>query len=414
MIKHYEEALKKCSRCGGCQAHCPLYSETGREPFVARGKIELLENIAAGNLQWNDKLAEIFSTCLLCGSCTDNCPNGVEADKLVRSAREDLVVARGLPIIKRNIFQHFLRHNGRMRVAGKMLSLYQKTGLQKLVRSSGILKILSMDIAKKESLLPQIAGKNFRSSVSKVNSVEEPKIKVAYFTGCVTNLVNPQVGYSVLKVLTANNVEVIIPEQYCCGVPALASGDLETGKYLAQRNIVQFSDLDVNYIITDCASCLSTWLEYPEILETKETDKLASKVYDINRFLIEILDIKPVPKEAGIKVTYHAPCHLKRTPGGKSSPRELLARLSPYYEFVEMGLADSCCGSAGSFNLTHYDLSQKVAIHKVDSIRESGAEVVASACPSCIMQLDHSLKNNNSNVSVKHTIELVAQCLKDD
>ncbi|MDN5323819.1 MAG: glycolate oxidase iron-sulfur subunit [Clostridia bacterium] len=412
MTNNYQEIFKKCSRCGGCQAHCPLYAETGREPYVARGKIELMENLEANNLEWNDKLAQIFSTCLLCGSCSENCPNGVEADKLVRLARKDLVLARGLPIIKKNVFQHLLKYNGRLKTVGKLLAFYQKSGLQKIVRGTGILNLMPMDLARKESILPSISGRAFRDTVSARNTVENPKLKVAYFTGCITNLVNPQVGISVLEVLGTHNVEVIIPEQYCCGVPALASGETEVTKFLATENIKYFTNLDVDYIIMDCATCLSTWLEYPELLESEEAGKLTGKVIDINRFLVEILDIKLKPRELGIMVTYHDPCHLKRTPGGKTSPREVLKGLSPSYEFVEMELADRCCGSAGSFNLTHYELSQKVAHHKVEAIKASKAQIVTSSCPSCIMQLNHSLKNNNIDVEVKHTIELVADCLK--
>lgn len=412
MDEKYLADLKKCSRCGGCQAHCPLFLETGREPFVARGKVELLENVQAGNLAWNDKLAELFSTCLLCGSCGENCPNGVQADKLVMMSRKELVADRGLPIIKKNIFHHLLKYNGRLNAMGKLLYLYQKTGVQKLVRASRVLDLMPMDLAKIETLLPPVAGKPFRKTVPFLHPVDRPKLRVAYFTGCVTNLITPNVGLSILKVLRANQVEVVIPEQYCCGVPAFASGDFATGSFLGQKNVQEFSRHGVDYIITDCASCLSAWLSYPEWLKSEEANKLLPKIMDISRFLVEVLDIKLDPRELGIKVTYHDPCHLKRTPGGKGAPRELLKRLSPAYEFVEMGLADRCCGSAGSFNLSHYRLSQGVAAHKVKSIGESGAGLVASACPSCLMQLNHALRSHQSPVQARHVVELAAECLR--
>ncbi|KJS88417.1 MAG: hypothetical protein JM58_01250 [Peptococcaceae bacterium BICA1-8] len=410
----YLEALKKCSRCGGCQAHCPLYTETGREAYVVRGKIELLENLLAGKLEWNERLSDIFSACLLCGSCTENCPNGVMGDKLIRSARKDLVLVKGVPIVKKNIFQHLLTNNGRLNAVGKLIALYQVSGLQKLVRGTGLLKLLPGQLNKMESLLPKFSGRSFRNQVPRINNVENSKIRAAYFTGCVTNFVNHQVGSSVLEILKRNNVELIIPEQYCCGVPAVASGDMETGRILAERNINIFTELDVDYIITDCASCLSTFLEYPELYENEKAQKLIPKLIDINRFLVEVLDIKLNPKGLGKKVTYHDPCHLKRIEGGKESPRELLKRLSPAYEFVEMKAADKCCGSAGSFNLTHYDLSQKVAKNKVDSVSECGALVVATACPSCMMQLEHSIAKRTNSITVKHVVELVAESLRSE
>jgi glycolate oxidase iron-sulfur subunit len=411
MDKNYYEGLNKCSRCGGCQAHCPIFYETGREQFVARGKIELLDNLQSGKLTWNDKLAEIYSTCLLCGACTENCPNGVKTDKLVMMARKDLVASRGLPIIKKNVFQHLLRYNGRLNIAGKGLYLYQKTGLQKLIRGSGLLNLMPNDLAKIETLMSEVANKPFRKKVPYRNTVDNPRLKVAYFTGCVTNLINHSVGYSILKIMKAYGVEVIIPKQACCGVPAFASGDFATGSFLGEQNVNEFSKEKVDYILYDCATCLSTCLDYPELLESKKASDFSKKLMDVNRFLVEVLDIQMDPPEIGKKVTYHDPCHLKRTENGKSAPRELLKRLSPAYEYVEMGLADRCCGSAGTFNLSHYRLSQKVANRKVKSIQESGAEIASSSCPSCMMQLDHSLKNKQSNVPVKHIVELVAECL---
>lgn len=411
MDKNYLENLNKCSRCGGCQAHCPIYLETGREPFVARGKIELLENLRSGKLTWNDKLADIYSVCLLCGACAENCPNGVPADKLVLMARKELVANNGLPIIKKSIYQHLLRYNGRLNLAGRVLYLYQKTGLQKLLRISRALNLISSDLAKIETLLPKVAAGPFRKIVPFRTTVANPQLKVAYFTGCVTNLLNHNVGYSILKILKAYGVEVIIPKQSCCGLPAFAGGDFVTGRFLGEQNITEFTREDVDYIIFDCASCLSTWLDYPKLLESDETLKLSEKLLDVNRFLVEILDIKIKPLEIRKKVTYHDPCHLKRTENGRKAPRELLNRLSPAFEYVEMGLADRCCGSAGSFNISHYRLSQKIASQKVRSIEESGAEIVTTACPSCMLQLSHALKNAKSSIAVNHLVELVAKCL---
>jgi len=409
MNKNYLTSLDKCSRCGGCQAHCPIFYETVQEPFVARGKIELWDNLRQGKVVWTDKLADIFSMCLMCGACTENCPNGVQGDKLVMMARKELVEDGRLHFIKKNIFQHLLKYNGRLNTLGKSLYLYQKTGLQKILRGSKLLEILPMDLAEIETILPDFARGPFRNKVPYRNKVENPRLKVAYFTGCMTNLVNHQVGHSILKIMSAYGVETIIPEQFCCGVPAFASGDFATGKNLGMRNIKAFTVEEVDYIIFDCASCLSTWLEYPELLESEEAAKLSKKLMDVNRFLVEVLDIKLITREKGIKVTYHDPCHLKRTKNGRTAPRELLKRLSPEYEYFEMGLADRCCGSAGSFNISHYRLSQQVAGHKVRSIVESGAKVLATSCPSCMMQISHALKNENSNVAVKHLVELAAE-----
>lgn len=417
MIKNHElkQMLNRCSRCGACQAYCPLYLETGREPFVARGKMELLELLEENKLAWNDKMAEIFSTCLLCGNCGDNCPNKVRADLLVREGRRDLVEARGLPIIKRTVFEHLLKKDGRLSLVAKLLYLYQHLGIRKLVRATGILGLLPGNLVEKETLLPELSAKEFRKSVprvnkGKVNNGENSTNRVAYFTGCMTNHIYPQTGFSLLKVLMAHGVEVVIPEQNCCGIPALASGDYETVRTLARKNIEAFTKARVDYILTDCASCLGTWLEYPELLkEEGRAKELAAKVMDISTFLVKVLQIR-LPKSVNLgTVTYHDPCHLKRVAGGKEHPRTLLRQLGEGTRLVEMQDADRCCGSAGSFNITHYQLSQQVAQTKATAVEAVQADYVATGCPACMMQLQHVLKNAGLPARVVHTIELVAK-----
>lgn len=275
-----------------CQAYCPLYQETGKETMVARGKIELLDLVANNKLVWNDKLAEIFSTCLLCGNCSANCPNMVKADLLVREGCRELVAAHGLPIIKRTIFEQLFKKDGRLRLMARLLYLYQNLGIWRLVTASKILRLFPGNLAEKESLLPKLTAREFRKSVPKVIKADNPRLRVGYFTGCMTNYIYPQTGHSLLKVLRANGVEVLIPDQSCCGIPALQ-------------------------------------------IKLPQNVKIGT-------------------------VTYHDPCHLKRLPGGKEHPRTLLGELGEGSEFVEMKDADRCCGSAGSFNLTHYKLSQQV------------------------------------------------------
>jgi glycolate oxidase iron-sulfur subunit len=411
MIRNVElkNMMNRCSRCGACQAYCPLYQETGLEPFVARGKVELLDLLQDSKLQWNDKLAEIFSTCLLCGNCGDNCPNKVKADLLVREGRRDLVVARGLPIIKRTVFNHLLKKDGRLGMMAKLLYLYQHSGLQQVIRKSRVLEKLPGNLDLKEKILPNLSSREFRKMVPKVIKTENSKLRVGYFTGCMTNYVYPQTGFSVLKVLKANKVEVVIPEQGCCGIPALASGDYETVRELARKNLASFNSLSLDYIVTDCASCLGTWLEYPELWQDNGVNLLVEKIMDISTFLVKILQIElPNPVDLGL-ITYHDPCHLKRVPGGRENPRALLKQITGNTRFVEMKDADRCCGSAGSFHITHYQLSQKVVQAKVKTLESLQAQYLATGCPACMMQLSHAFSEAGLPTKVVHTMELVAK-----
>ncbi len=414
----YLETMMKCSRCGACQAKCPVYAELKMEPYVCRGKLELLDSLKEGKVKWNDRMADIFSTCLLCGACANNCNNGVKGDKIILSARQELADEHGVGFAKKSIFHLLLKYPGRLNFAGKCAYIYERGGLRTLAHKTKVLSLLPGSMGEMEKMLPDFNSRSFRKKVGNKVSPKggEPKLRVAYFTGCMTNLVNERIGQAIIDILVANRVEVLLPEQYCCGVPAWASGDYHTARELAAKNVTNFRNLPVDYIITDCASCYSTWLDYPELLQDDSLKELTAKFIDINRFLVDVLDIHfdlPDDGKEPVKVTYHDSCHLKRTERGREAPRELLRRLAPRYEFVEMDLADRCCGSAGSFNITHYDLSQKVGAHKLDSMLRSGATILTAACPSCLMQLSHILREHKE-LSARHTVELAYECFKEE
>ncbi len=406
-----QKMIDRCSRCGTCQAHCPLYLSSGLEPLVARGKVELLELLSGGKLQWNDRLAEIFSTCLLCGNCGDNCPNGVRVDRLVQEARRDLVAARGLPVLKRTVFQLLLKGDGRLGTMARLLYFYQKSGLRKLVHTTGMLKLLPGDASARESLLPVFAAGQFRKLVPQITRAENGKIKAGYFTGCMTDHVYHRTGYSVIKLLTRNGVDVVIPEQGCCGLPALAGGDYDTARELARRNIISFMRYGIDYIVVDCAGCLGTWLEYPQLTGDNHLAGMAGQVMDVSRFLVEVLGFCPHPasENTGI-VTYHDPCHLKKVEGGKEYPRTLLKKITGENQFVELPAeAGMCCGSAGSFSLEHYRLSQAVVQPKVQALKKIKPDYIATGCPACMAQLEHAIKKASLPVRVVHTVELLAR-----
>ena len=164
--------LNKCSKCGGCQAVCPLYGETQAEPYVARGKIFLIKNYLEGKIELSPKMKEIMSLCLLCKACVESCPNQVPVDRLVLAARREIARERGISFVKKNVFQHLLQNNGSLSLAARMGYLYQHSGAQGLVRKSGLLKLISPDLAKKEGLLPNVARRSFRRQVSRLGSLQ--------------------------------------------------------------------------------------------------------------------------------------------------------------------------------------------------------------------------------------------------
>jgi glycolate oxidase iron-sulfur subunit len=254
---------------------------------------------------------------------------------------------------------------------------------------------------------PRLAA---RQSLSRWPEIVSPvsgkrKMRVAYFIGCATNLIYSHLADSTINVLTHNGVEVVIPrKQACCGIPVYSSGDFDTAKGLAEINLRSFSNLGVDCIVTDCSSCSSA-LKH-DIAELLDVGPFDVPAYDLTEFLANVIylrkDFAPVP----LRVTYHDPCHLKRSQGITSEPRSLMT-IVPEVEFVEMAESDRCCGGAGTFAYTHHDLSRKVGARKVERIRETGARYVATPCPACRMQLDDLLAHEGLATKVIHPVEIL-------
>jgi glycolate oxidase iron-sulfur subunit len=400
--------LNRCSRCGGCQAVCPLFQETKAEPLVARGKIFLLKNYLEGNIELSPKMKELFSLCLLCKACVDQCPNKIPVDRIVIRVRQEIAKEKGISFIKKNVFQNLLQNNGQLSTAAKIGYLYHHCGLQWLARKSHVLDLMGHDLAKKESLLPDMTEIPFRRQVPRFLTCNQPKLRVAYFTGCMTNYIYPKTGHAVLNVMRHQNVEIVIPEQWCCGIPALASGDEGSAVELARKNIETFRKARVDAIISDCASCGAMLKEFGNLVGTAEARELSEKSLDFSTFLDQVIDYQAGEGEVRATVTYHDPCHLRRGQGVWEAPRRLLKTV-PGLEYREMKDADRCCGAAGSFNMTYYELSTKIGQKKARNIIDSGADAVVTGCPSCIMQLSHNLQLAGSSVRVLHLAELLSQ-----
>lgn len=403
-----QEYLNRCSKCGGCQAVCPLYGETYSEPLVARGKLFLIKNYLEGNLDLSPKMMELMSLCLLCKACTVQCPNRIPVDQLILSIRREIAQQKGISFVKKNVFQHLLQNNGRLTMAAKWAYLYQQSGLQWLIRKTHILGLLGGALASKEKLLPRMNRIPFRAQVPGIIASSNPRLRVGYYTGCLTNYVFAETGHAVLKVLKNYPSAVVIPEQWCCGLPALASGDEESAVQLARRNIEVFKKAGVDVIITDCASCGSMLHEYGDLVGSRDACSFAQKVVDFSQLFDDVIDFQPGDREIRSVVTYHDPCHLRRGQGVVEEPRRLIRAL-PGVAFKEMKEPDRCCGAAGSFNLAHYDLAKKVGHRKARNIMDSGAQIVTTGCPSCIMQMRHMLELEEVPVQVMHLAELLSK-----
>jgi len=417
-IKKFESDLEQCMKCGMCTFFCPVYQEERVESSVARGKNLMIRGLLAGVLDYTEEFADRLNMCTQCMACTANCPAKANIPNVIVAAKADTVKARGVKFPYNIIYRWLLPHRTLFGNVVRFASWFQGIFLP---RTEGNIRHLSffLQALGKGRNIPQIAPKFLRQLVPVVNRPPngiETRMKVGYFTGCMTDFVLPKLGEHIIDFLTRNGVEVVVPkEQGCCGAPAfLGAGDFETGRKLADTNVKAFENVD--YIVSDCATCTSSLKDYAKYLADtpgrKETyTRLGGKVYDISQFLVDVLKLpasayKAAPEVKGKKITWHDPCHLVRHLGIKEQPRQLIKSMQDA-EYIEMPNADRCCGMAGTFSVYYYDLSKKIADKKMESIKSTGADIVVSSCPGCEIQLIDGAIRNKLPVKVMHIMELL-------
>lgn len=416
-----DDKIALCMRCGMCQSVCPTFGASLQEADVARGRLVLINNFAHMLLKDPQALAEKLGRCLLCSSCQSVCPPGVPIMDIFREAREIVYNYLGLSPIKKLIFRTILPKSGLFNFvisSGAPIQniLFKKT---KTLQGTVCAPIFKMLIGERH--IKPLSKKPLHAIYGKL---DEPRknggLKVAFFPGCVGDKMYVDMAEACIKVLRHHEVAIYMPEkQICCGIPAVCSGDVKGMLEEMKANLKEFAKKDYDYVLTPCASCTSTiielWPEYAKRLGKEEqllAEEIASKTMDINVFMVEILGVKGIgsAKNTAPAVTYHDPCHLARSLGITTAPREVL-KANPNYRFVEMEEHDRCCGNGGSFNLLHYDMSKKIGQRKRDNVIKSGASVVSTSCPACMMQLEDLLSQNEDRVLVKHTMQIYAESL---
>ena len=411
-LKDLEEQIKQCVKCGACQAHCPVFGEQKRESVVARGKVALAHALLEREVELDERIMADMSKCLLCGSCFDKCPNLVPTDEIVMAARREIAQRKGMTTFGKGV-STVLKNPALMKWGAKGASALSGLLFKKVPEQSGLRLRFPAPFIAPDRTLPEVAAKPFRERHPEFVSGEEGKPLVAFFTGCMINYMYPEIGEALLKILKFMGMNVLIPaDQGCCGLPALSAGDGATVETLAERNLAAFARREPEAILTACASCnVGMGKHFREL--GPENERLGAKVTDILVFLVRngLADrLAKLPRKENFQtVTYHDPCHL-RTQGITREPRALLKSL-PGVRFVEMEGADRCCGLGGTFSVYHYDTSKKIGARKAPGIEKSGADLVASACPGCMMQLQDTINHAGLPQKVIHVLELIARDL---
>ncbi|TAK31622.1 MAG: (Fe-S)-binding protein [Chloroflexota bacterium] len=394
------ESASRCARCGFCNVVCPVFRELGVESGGPRGRISLATALADGELPRSERLEQLVYDCLLCQTCISACPNGVRTDQIVMAARSRLGEDNRNHRLTDVVLRHVASTPRRLQLLALLGAAYQRSGTRSAAR-----RLLPAHLTEKEALLPPVSVRTLQSRVPAVVPASGQRVaRVGYFPGCLNNLVYTRIGRATVRALSTHGCEVVFPRSLsCCGMPQRAYGHLDVARELAARNVDAFLKAGVEVVLTDCATCGSSLSEYPELLQKR----LPFRVHDVAQFLVDTLGLSSSSSTFVGKVTYHDPCHLVRGQGVRTQPRILLQRI-PGLELVEMAESDVCCGGAGSFSLTRFELSMQILDRKVANILATGAQVVATGCPSCITQIAYGLKRRGSAVRVVHPVELLS------
>jgi glycolate oxidase iron-sulfur subunit len=417
-LEKFQSDVNQCMKCGLCVSWCPVYRQEKKETSVARGKNRIVKGLMEGKLELGTKFAEHLNKCTLCGACVANCPAKTNIPNVIVAARADSLQKTGIKFpfnfIYRSLLPRRVLFGNTVRAASWFQGLFMPRTKDRIRHLAFFLSALG-----KSRQIPEIAPRFLREIAGEVNrppSGIEIKMKAGYFCGCMTDFVFPGTGQNIIRFLNKNGIEVIVPKsQGCCGAPVfLGAGDFETGRKFADINALAFKDVD--YVITDCATCGSAIRDYAKYLadndERKELyTKFAAKIKDISEFLVDVLKL-PVsayaarPDFKGKVVTWHDPCHLNRHMGIQSQPRLILKSI-PGIEYKEMPGASECCGMAGTFSMHYYDLSRKIAHNKMESIIKTGADIVVTGCPGCQVQLLDQATSMNLPLQVMHIADML-------
>lgn len=405
----------QCMRCGFCLPTCPTFALTGRERSSPRGRVALARAVAEQKLEFTEAVKEEAFFCLDCRACTTACPSGVRAGEVMEICRSQAHQFFPLKHVGKSfrefVLQKMLPSPDLLEHSMLPARLYQKLGIQWLVRHSHLLKLGPEWVDKAEGMMPELHPPLRPRLADSIPAVGEQRGRVAFFLGCIMTLMYAEVSRQTVRVLTQQGFEVLTPKaQKCCGAPHLTEGDRDTARLIAQHNLDLFMALDVDAIVTDCAGCGAALKEYEEILEEAgEHDKLAAfrgKVKDVSEFLAEqglrTEGLKPVNKI----VTYHEPCHLCHAQGISKQPRELIKAI-PGIDYRELNEASWCCGSAATFSLKYTDESQQILDRKLQNVQATGAELLVTANPGCHLQLAWGLKRAGLSQKVVHITELL-------
>jgi glycolate oxidase iron-sulfur subunit len=413
------ELVLDCVHCGLCTASCPTYVETSNEADSPRGRIYLMRQVIDGLLALDDDVKQHLDLCLNCRACETACPSGVQYGKLIEPFRVFMAEQEpGRQTKSLNALQHFMLfhifpHRWRNRLALAPARLMQWTGLDWLIETSGLTKLLPSSLRNMKNMLPAL-----KPHYGQLPEVLEPegkrRARVALFLGCVADSLYPDTNLNTARVLQLNGCEVWIPRnQGCCGALHYHAAEEPTARSFAAKNCEAFGTIDpeqfasVDAIITNAAGCGYQLKDYAHMMhdtpQAEAAARLQSKVRDISEFLMELGPVKP-RHPLPIRATYHDACHLRHAQQIYKQPRSLLEMI-PGLELIPLAESELCCGAAGSYNLTQPDMAARLGDRKAANIIATGAKALFTGNVGCLMQITRHLKAAHPDIWCAHPVD---------
>jgi glycolate oxidase iron-sulfur subunit len=384
-----------------------------------RGRIYQMVQVAAGQ-PVSDPYRQHIDLCLACRGCESACPSGVQYGRLVEAARADIEAHTKRPwparLVRNLVFRKLLPSPALLTAAGAMLYMYQFSGLQRLLRLTGLIRLLG-PLGAREALTPAAQIPFFFRQYGRTFPAEGTRrYRVAMMAGCIANISFARLNEATVRVLQKNGCEVVVPAgQGCCGALHVHAGIRDVARKLARRNIDALAGGEFDAIITNAAGCGSTLKEYDELLEhdpeyAERAKAFKAKMKDVTEFLASIRLNRDLGSVIA-SVTYQDSCHLAHGQKIRNAPRQLLQAI-PGLQFREMPLSDICCGSAGIYNVLHTDLSMDILESKMSNVKLANAQIIATANPGCMLQLEAGVRRWGHGERVAHVIELLDEAYR--
>lgn len=416
----HQTDLDKCIHCGLCLNACPTYRQLGVEMDSPRGRIYQMARVAAGEMEIGSAYITHIDLCLACRACESACPSGVSYGRLIEAARAEVETVIRRPwhirLIRSFMFKRVLPSRGWLKTLGAVLYLYEASGLRAVAEGGGFLKLLGK-LGRIAPLAPAAEVPFFFDQIGKTFPAEgERRFRVALLAGCIANVFFARLNDATVRVLTKNGCEVVIPaDQTCCGALHAHAGERDHARILARRNIDALLPGDYDAILTNAAGCGSTLKEYHELLESDpdyadKAKRFVERMRDVTEFLSSI-ELNREMKPVDALVTYQDSCHLLHGQKIRNAPREILSAI-PGLRLKELPQAEICCGSAGVYNIVHDEMAAALLENKMSMVNLTGASIVATANPGCMLQLRAGVERHGKGQRVMHVVELLDEAYR--